>query len=209
MPDPSFIGSNATPGTDVQTVIVTTPTGTASLDDMFAIFSMRGTALPVTPSGWTKLTEFADGTGSTASRMSIYQRHLTAAPASTYTFDAGVSNRWAAGIMTYRDVGSVEVGPTNSSTGSTTATALGISTIDGILMACFGLRSNKSTDPSGMTSRISEATAASKLYTYDLVTSTSPTGDKTLTLPSDHWTAILIAINKVPVAAFEGWGVQA
>lgn len=194
--DVERVDSSSNSGTDVQTIDVNVPTGTAIGDTVLAWFNMRSNTDPVTPSGWTKLGQWESDSGSAGAQLALYKRDITTTPPAQWTFDAGASNRWNVILTTYRNVIDIQLGDPNFGSPGDTATALSMTPGgDGMLLMGVTSRDNSNSTPSGMTLFQSDEGSASEGYVWDQVISSNPTGDKSTTFPgTTQWVAIQVAL---------------
>jgi hypothetical protein len=186
-------------------VTIDKPAGTVDDDIMIAeILTVAGGITPAAPAGWTTLVARFDITDNGYSQTAFWKR--ASSEGANYQFTAGGASvmlgnitSWS-GAITSGDPFDV-VGAAQGGTG-TSLTALSVTTtvVDTRVIMLGSLESsadnNQSAAPSGMTEHVDHD--GSVVNSVEQAAA-GATGDKTGTITSDEWIAVLVAL-KPPAA---------
>lgn len=177
---------------------INAPAGAVTGDLLIAcVARFDSTTPPSLPAGWTNLTSGQHGSSSASFR--VCYRIREAGDASSYTF----TNAQEGCIVAY-EVGSFDAanptgpGSLNSSGGSTTITATGVTTEeDGALLCAYLTHGgNNPTSTSGFSLIINVAAfGADSTFWEATQASAGASGNKTWTVTNTPWHAQLISIN--------------
>lgn len=88
-------------GSNIDSTIITKPTGTAEDDCLIAIIGMDGIRAITPPAGWTKITEIGGAVEENTPSLGVWYKIAGASEPASYVFNASGVEQWWSAIIRY------------------------------------------------------------------------------------------------------------